>query len=98
MIALMNDIHRNVSLYKSPRRAHLYGMHSITEQAWNPVHYDRAGAFVPKLATDLIELLAPRPGERRRCAALSRGRTFVSLRQACSTHRGARVMRGSRFR
>ena len=39
-------------------------MHSITEQAWNPVHYDRAGAFVPKLATDLIELLAPRPGER----------------------------------
>lgn len=39
-------------------------MQRIDEQAWNPVHYDRAGAFVPKLATDLIELLAPRPGER----------------------------------
>jgi trans-aconitate methyltransferase len=39
-------------------------MHSISEQAWNPVHYDRAGAFVPKLATDLIELLAPQPAER----------------------------------
>jgi trans-aconitate methyltransferase len=39
-------------------------MHSITEQAWNPTHYDRAGAFVPQLAGDLIELLAPRPGER----------------------------------
>jgi len=39
-------------------------MPSITEQAWNPVHYDRAGAFVPQLGSDLIELLAPRPGER----------------------------------
>jgi trans-aconitate methyltransferase len=39
-------------------------MPSITEQAWNPVHYDRAGAFVPKLGADLIDLLAPRPGER----------------------------------
>jgi trans-aconitate methyltransferase len=39
-------------------------MNPITEQAWNPAHYDRAGAFVPKLASDLIELLAPQPGER----------------------------------
>ncbi len=37
---------------------------NVTEQAWNPSHYDRAGAFVPKLAADLVELLAPRPGER----------------------------------
>ena len=39
-------------------------MPTVTEQAWNPTHYDRAGAFVPKLASDLIELLAPRAGER----------------------------------
>ena len=39
-------------------------MNALTEQAWNPTHYDRAGAFVPKLAADLIELLAPQPGER----------------------------------
>src|SRR6185369_10626891 len=39
-------------------------MSSITEQSWNPAHYDRAGAFVPKLAGDLIDLLAPRPAER----------------------------------
>lgn len=39
-------------------------MSSHTEQAWNPTHYDRAGAFVPRLASDLVELLAPRPGER----------------------------------
>jgi trans-aconitate methyltransferase len=39
-------------------------MNAITEQAWNPSHYDRAGAFVPKLGADLIELLAPQPGER----------------------------------
>ncbi len=39
-------------------------MPSITEQAWNPAHYDHAGAFVPKLGADLIALLAPRPGER----------------------------------
>jgi trans-aconitate methyltransferase len=64
MIAFVNDIHRNLSLYKPRRAAHEWSMHSITEQAWNPVHYDRAGAFVPKLGADLIDLLAPRPGER----------------------------------
>lgn len=42
----------------------LQRMNAISEQAWNPSHYDRAGAFVPKLATDLVELLAPRAGER----------------------------------
>jgi trans-aconitate methyltransferase len=42
----------------------LLGMNSITEQSWNASHYDRAGAFVPKLGADLIELLAPQPGER----------------------------------
>lgn len=40
------------------------GMHSITEQAWNASHYDRAGAFVPRLAADLLELLAAQEGER----------------------------------
>lgn len=39
-------------------------MNAITQQAWNPTHYDRAGAFVPKLGADLLELLAPQPGER----------------------------------
>ncbi|MDF3070502.1 MAG: tam, partial [Polyangiaceae bacterium] len=33
-------------------------------QAWNPAHYDRAGAFVPRLGADLVTLLAPRAGER----------------------------------
>ena len=37
---------------------------AITDQAWNPSHYDRAGAFVPKLAADLLDLLAPKAGER----------------------------------
>lgn len=39
-------------------------MNTVTEQAWNPSHYDQAGAFVPKLGADLIDLLAPKPGER----------------------------------
>lgn len=39
-------------------------MHSITEQSWNPENYDRVGAFVPRLGSDLIDLLAPKPGER----------------------------------
>lgn len=34
------------------------------EQAWNPDHYDRAGAFVPRLGRDLVALLAPRATER----------------------------------
>src|SRR5882724_2955976 len=42
----------------------LLGMNAVTAQSWNPAHYDRAGAFVPKLASDLIDLLAPRPAER----------------------------------
>lgn len=44
--------------------AQLVRMPSITEQAWNPGHYDRAGAFVPQLASDLLTLLAPKRGER----------------------------------
>lgn len=39
-------------------------MNAVTEQAWNPSHYDQAGAFVPKLGADLIDLLAPKQGER----------------------------------
>jgi trans-aconitate methyltransferase len=33
-------------------------------QTWNPAFYDTAGAFVPKMGADLVELLAPRAGER----------------------------------
>ncbi|HVY25041.1 MAG TPA: methyltransferase domain-containing protein [Polyangiaceae bacterium] len=51
-------------MYRIVAEAQLAGMPSVTEQAWNPTHYDRAGAFVPKLAADLIELLAPEPGQR----------------------------------
>jgi len=47
-----------------PGAAQLGAMNTITAQRWNPAHYDRAGAFVPKLASDLIDLLAPQPGER----------------------------------
>jgi trans-aconitate methyltransferase len=39
-------------------------MQHNTAQTWNPTLYDRAGAFVPQLAGDLVELLAPEPGER----------------------------------
>jgi trans-aconitate methyltransferase len=39
-------------------------MNAVTAQAWNPSHYDRAGAFVPKLGADLVDLLAPQAGER----------------------------------
>jgi trans-aconitate methyltransferase len=39
-------------------------MNPVTQQTWNPQHYDRAGAFVPRLAADLLELLAPKAGER----------------------------------
>lgn len=39
-------------------------MPSVTEQAWNPVRYDRVGAFVPELGSELIALLSPRLGER----------------------------------
>ena len=47
-----------------PAEAQPGRMNPITEQSWNPAHYDRAAAFVPKLAADLIELLAPAPGEQ----------------------------------
>lgn len=40
------------------------GMNAVTDQAWNPSHYDQAGAFVPKLGADLLDLLSPQPGER----------------------------------
>jgi trans-aconitate methyltransferase len=37
---------------------------SLARQAWNPAHYDRAGAFVPRLGADLLAELAPRAAER----------------------------------
>src|SRR5882724_1016627 len=46
------------------RQLTLRSMNAVTAQSWNPAHYDRAGAFVPRLASDLIDLLAPQPGER----------------------------------
>ncbi len=39
-------------------------MNAVGEQAWNPSHYDQAGAFVPRLGEGLLDLLAPRRGER----------------------------------
>src|SRR5690349_17535972 len=60
----MNDNYQNVSLYRMTAGAHLGGMSNLTEQTWNPQHYDQAGAFVPRLGADLLELLGPRPGER----------------------------------
>jgi trans-aconitate methyltransferase len=39
-------------------------MNAVIAQAWNPSHYDQAGAFVPKLGADLLDLVAPKPGER----------------------------------
>jgi len=39
-------------------------MNAITQQAWNPTLYDNAAAFVPKLAADLVDVLAPQAGER----------------------------------
>jgi trans-aconitate methyltransferase len=62
-------------------------MTSPTEQAWNPTHYDRAGAFVPRLASDLVELMAPRPAER----VLDLGSGTGDLTQAIA-EQGARVL------
>jgi trans-aconitate methyltransferase len=67
--------------------AQLGGMNPITQQAWNPTHYDRAGAFVPKLAADLLELLAPRAGERVLDLGCGTGDLTVQLAQ-----RGAHVV------
>jgi len=61
-------------------------MNALTEQAWNPSHYDRAGAFVPKLGADLIDLLAPRPGERVLDLGCGTGDLTAQLAE-----RGARV-------
>jgi trans-aconitate methyltransferase len=65
----------------------LSDMNAITEQAWNPSHYDRAGAFVPKLGADLIELLAPLPGERVLDLGCGTGDLTAQLAE-----RGARVI------
>lgn len=35
-----------------------------TEQDWDPERYARHAAFVPQLGRDVLELLAPQPGER----------------------------------
>jgi trans-aconitate methyltransferase len=67
MIAFMNDTNQNVSLYRMHESAQLEVMTNVTAvtaQAWNPTHYDRAGAFVPQLGQDLLDLLAPAPNER----------------------------------
>src|SRR5262245_25236312 len=60
----MNDNYQNVSLYRMRAEAQAPCMPTVTEQAWNPTHYDRAGAFVPELAADFVGRLPPKPGER----------------------------------
>jgi trans-aconitate methyltransferase len=62
-------------------------MNPTTQQAWNPTHYDRAGAFVPKLASDLLELLAPKPEERVLDLGCGTGDLTLELAK-----RGARVV------
>lgn len=57
-------------------------MNAITLQAWDPSHYDRAGAFVPRLGADLIELLAPRAGERILDLGCGTGDLTERLRQS----------------
>lgn len=47
-----------------PAGRSLWRMNAITQQAWNPTLYDNAAAFVPKLAADLVDVLAPQAGER----------------------------------
>jgi trans-aconitate methyltransferase len=39
-------------------------MSSIPEQHWNPQQYAKNGRFVSDLAMPVVELLAPKPGER----------------------------------
>src|SRR3954463_6999768 len=68
-------------------RPRLSGMNAVPNQAWNASHYDRAGAFVPKLGADLIELLAPQPGERVLDLGCGTGDLTAQLAE-----RGARVI------
>lgn len=67
--------------------AQLERMNALTQQAWNPAHYDRAGAFVPRLGADLVDLLAPKPGQR--ILDLGSGTGDLTFQLA---ERGARVI------
>lgn len=58
----------------------------ITEQAWNARHYASAGAFVPRLGAELVDLLAPQPGERILDLGCGTGQLTSEL-----SRRGARV-------
>lgn len=68
-------------------RAQLEAMQTATTQAWDPAHYDSAAAFVPKLAADLIDLLAPQPGEQVLDLGSGTGELTVEL-----ARRGAQVI------
>jgi trans-aconitate methyltransferase len=68
-------------------QAQLERMNTATTQAWNPAHYDSAAAFVPKLGADLLDLVAPRPGERVLDLGSGTGELAFEL-----TQRGARVI------
>lgn len=62
-------------------------MTSIGEQAWNASHYDRAGAFVPRLGADLLDLLAPQPAEHVLDLGAGTGDLTAQIAE-----RGARVL------
>jgi trans-aconitate methyltransferase len=62
-------------------------MNATTEQSWNAAQYDSAGAFVPRLGADLLELLAPQAGERVLDLGCGTGDLTAELQA-----RGARVI------
>jgi trans-aconitate methyltransferase len=51
-------------LYRIVAVAQIETMSTPHSQAWNPQHYDRAGAFVPRFGADVLELVNACPGER----------------------------------
>jgi trans-aconitate methyltransferase len=65
-LAVMTTPHHaaSTSASASPAARSSTSAASVAAQAWNPSLYDSAGAFVPRLGADLVDLLSPRPGER----------------------------------
>ncbi len=56
----------------------------VSEQRWDPERYRRNASFVPELGRDLLEWLAPMPGERILDLGCGDGTLTVLLAQVCA--------------